>query len=363
MPTTRAARRAAARAAARETNEQASLLGHLLELQASILYQLTRAHDIAAVAPTCHALCDAAKLAMKARPFSGEVVTIACYGSDVGCVAVVPDGRVVTGWGRSISMLRDGACERTIQAHAHAVWGVAVLPGGARFVSGAQDRTAKLWTLDGTLERTFEAGGALLSVAALPDGVHFVVGLGSGENRGEVRLYHIDGTLVHTFVGHSGSVWSVAATPDGQHIISGTADSLVKVWSVASKSLVSTCAGHNHWVRAVVAMPDGQRILSGSMDNTVRVWLLDGTLENTFELHNGAVYTLVALPDNQHALSGSSDNTVKLFNVNDGAVLRTFKHHTRGLMCLALLPDGLRFVSSSEDHTARIAYHGLAPPC
>ena len=53
-------------------------------------------------------------------------------------------------------------------------------------------------------------------------------------------------------------------------------------------------------------MPDGQRILSGS-DDTVRVWLLNGTLENTFELHTNAVSAVVALPDNQHALSGSGD--------------------------------------------------------
>ena len=95
-------------------------------------------------------------------------------------------------------------------------------------------------------------------------------------------------------------------------------------------------------------------------DKTVRVWLLNGTLENTFELHTSWVNALVALPDNQHALSGSRDKTVKLFNVNDGAVLRTFKHHTWSVTCLALLPDGLRFVSGSEDRTACIAYHGLA---
>ena len=161
-------------------------------------------------------------------------------------------------------------------------------------------------------------------------------------------------------------------TPNGQHIISGSLDNLLKVWSVASKSLVSTCAGHTDFVFAVAAMPDGQRILSGSRDKTVRVWLLNGTLENTFELHTDSVRALVALPDNQHALSGSSDHTVKLFNVNDGAVLRTFKHHgsdrASGLPewdavnCLALLPDGLRFVSGSRDNTARITYHGLAAP-
>ena len=72
MPTTRAARRAAA---ARAAERQLILLP--ADVLGLVLYQLPLAHDIAAVAPTCHALCDAAKLAMKARPFSGEVVTLA----------------------------------------------------------------------------------------------------------------------------------------------------------------------------------------------------------------------------------------------------------------------------------------------
>ena len=192
--------------------------------------------------------------------------------------------------------------------------------------------------------------------------------LGGGPNESsEVRLYHVDGTLVHSFKGHTAAVWVVAVTRDGQHIISGAYDGLVKVWSVASKSLVSTCICSSDVVRArgevfaVAAMPDGQRILSGGSDKTVRVHLLDGTLKNTFTLHTFMVRALVALPDNQHALSGSSDNTVKLFNVDDGAVLRTFRHRTNDVRSLALLPDGLRFVHGAADNTARIAYHGLAP--
>ena len=215
-----------------------------------------------------------------------------------------------------------------------------------------------------------------ICVAALPDGVHFVVGTSTTTRRdGDVRLFHVDGTLVHTFKGHyvdhDNDMRAVAVTADGQHIISGSMDSLVRVWSVATKSLVSTCEGHTGLVNAVAAMPDCQRILSGGggngldrTDNTVRVWLLDGTLDNTFsELHTDDVWALVALPDNLHALSagGEYDKTVKLFNVNDGAVLRTFDHHTDAVYCLALLPDGRRFVSGSCDGTARIFEHGLAP--
>ena len=339
-----------------------------------ILVRIQLAHHIARSAPTCKVVSVAVRNAIKVRQFSTQVVTLAGHTRGVNCVAAAPDGRVLTGsYEHTVKVWRDGACERTIQAtRASSRWrivmAVAVLPGGARFVSGSQDGTAKLWTLDGELERTFEVGSEVNCVAALPDGVHFVVGLGGfGHYRGEVRLYHVDGTLVHTFKGHTNRVYAapveaVAVTPDGQHIISGSMDKLVKVWSVATKSLVSTCEGHTNWVRAVAAMPDGQRILSGGADNTVRVWLLNGTVETIFsELHIATVNALVALPDNQHALSGSGDKTVKLFNVNDGAVLRTFKHHNDEVRCLALLPDGLRFVSGSDDHTARIVYHGLAP--
>jgi WD40 repeat protein len=233
-----------------------------------VLYQLKLAHEIAAVAPTCHALCDAAKIARKARPFSSEVVTLAGHTNFVNSVAVSADGSIITGANdNTVKVWRGGACERTIQVHTSTVLVVAALPGCARFVSGSVDRTAKLCTLNGALERNFAMGEIVLAVAAMPDGVHFVVGLGNGE----VQLYHVDGTLVHTFEGHRHAVWAVAATRDGQHIISGSTDKLIKVWSVATKSLVSTCEGHTDVVDAVAAMPDGQRILSGGWDTTIRV--------------------------------------------------------------------------------------------
>jgi WD40 repeat protein len=265
---------------------------------------------------------------------------------------------------------RDGACERTIEAD-QPIWNLAMLDD-RRFIR-TTSFTAELWTLDQPIwNRVFEVHGGVTCVAVMPDGVHFVVGLDYEED-GDVRMYHVDGTLVHTFTDDGSEpelqVVALAVTPDGQHIISGSWDWLVKVWSVASKSLVSTCEGHLEIPYAVEAMPDGQHILSGGADKTVRMWLLNGTLENTFfELHTGTVNALVALPDNQHALSGAADKTVKLFNVNNGAVLRTFKNHAEGaveaegaVLSLALLPDGLRFVSGSWDMKARIFYHGLAP--
>ena len=124
-----------------------------LELPADVLslvlYQLPLVHDIAAVAPTCRLLCDAAKLALKLRPFSGEVVTLAGHTNIVCCLAVAPDGRVTTGSeDGTVKVWRDGACERTILAHPDNVRSMAMLPAGARFVSGSRDHTCLLYTSD-----------------------------------------------------------------------------------------------------------------------------------------------------------------------------------------------------------------------
>jgi WD40 repeat protein len=329
-----------------------------------ILTQLCFVRNIKGVKRVCKAFRDAAPAAEKdqdRRRRSGEYE----HDDPVSCVAAAPDGRIITGSNGEVKVWRDGACGRAIQAHATWVMAVAVLPGGARFVSVSKDGTAKLWTIDGDHKRTYEMGGSVNCVAALPDGAHFVVGLG----RGEVRLHTVDGALVNTFTGHfTRGVTAVAVTPQPTadsgwapvtqpwHIISGSADTLVRAEVLRRNHLHgATCNGHTSEVRAVAAMPDGQRFLSGSTDKTVRVWLLNGTLNDTFRhLHAKWVNALVALPDNQHALSGSDDKTVKLFDVDDGAVLRTFTHHKDVVTSLALLPNGLRFISGSDDNTARI---------
>ena len=65
-----AARAAAARAAERQ------LILLPADVLGLVLYQLPLAHGIALAGLTCRALRDAAKLALKARPFSAKVVTL-----------------------------------------------------------------------------------------------------------------------------------------------------------------------------------------------------------------------------------------------------------------------------------------------
>ena len=107
-------------------------------------------------------------------------MTLAGHTNRVQSVAVAPDGRIITGsYDNTVKVWRDGVRERTIQVHTSKVNAVRAVGGARLFVSGSFDPTAKLWTLDGALERTFFVASRITTVncvAALPDG--FVVGLG-----------------------------------------------------------------------------------------------------------------------------------------------------------------------------------------
>ena len=197
-----------------------------------------------------------------------RVVALAGHTAYVHSVAAAPDGRIITG---STDVDRQGVARRRVRAHPP--------PGAPRHGherGGAAGRSALRQRLGG---RHREAVGArrrsrahfhgrvkTTCVTALPDGVHFVVGAD-----GEVRLYHIDGTLVHTFKGHTNFVHAVAVTPDGQHIIAARLTASSRCGESPARALCAPAPGTPNYVNVVAAMPDGQRFLSGDDDGRPRV--------------------------------------------------------------------------------------------
>ena len=129
----------------------------------------------------------------------------------------MPDGRIITVSSDStVKVWRDGACERTIQAHTGIVYAVAVLPGGARFVSVSEDGTAKLWTLDGALERTFEVLDNQHALSASTDHA--------------VKLFNVnDGAVLRNFTHHTKTVECLALLPDGLRFVSGSNEGTARI--------------------------------------------------------------------------------------------------------------------------------------
>jgi WD40 repeat protein len=111
-----------------------------------------------------------------------------------------------------------------------------------------------------------------MSVAFSPDGK----AIASASNDKTIKLWNLEGRLLNTLSGHGDSVYSVAFSPDGKTITSASNDKTIKLWDRQGQ-LLTTLSGHSDGVTSVAFSPDGKTIASGGgvLDKTVILWNLD----------------------------------------------------------------------------------------
>jgi len=89
-----------------------------------------------------------------------------------------------------------------------------------------------------------------------------------------VHLWNIEtGDLTEALKGHRGPVLSAAFSPDGSILATGSYDSTIILWDVASRQpFASPLTGHTGWVTGLVFSPDGRRVASCGRDGLVYLW-------------------------------------------------------------------------------------------
>ena len=180
--------------------------------------------------------------------------------------------------------------------------------------------------------------------------------LASGSSDTTVKLWDVaSGHELRTLRGHSYTVSSVAFSPDGRVLASGSSDKTVKLWDVASGHELRTLSGHSNAVFSVAFSPDGRVLASGSDDNTVKLWdVASGHELRTLGGHSNWVKSVAFSPDGLVLASGSDDNTVKLWDVASGHELRTLSGHSDMVSSVAFSPDGRVLASGSRDNMVRL---------
>ncbi|MEZ6044238.1 MAG: WD40 repeat domain-containing protein [Planctomycetaceae bacterium] len=160
------------------------------------------------------------------NPQRGSVETIIRHKDWVTCLAVLPDGRIVSGSGDGTVQLYDpqGGRPETIIRHENWVICVAVLPDG-RIVSGGPDRMLQLWDPQGgppeTIIRYGDEGRANC-LAVLPD-----CRIVSGSRDGTVQLYDPQGGPPETILEISSGVTGLCTLPNGRLVAVGGQEIIV----------------------------------------------------------------------------------------------------------------------------------------
>jgi WD40 repeat protein len=164
-----------------------------------------------------------------------------------------------------------GLVLRVLEGHTDSVLAVALTADGSRAVSGSDDKTLRVWGLEGNQPpHVLEGHTSIVEAVALTADGKLAV---SGSDDRTRRVWDLEGNQPpHLLEGHAKRISAVALTVDGKRAVSGSKDQMLRVWDLEGNRPPRVLVGHTGWVRSVALTADGKRAVSGSDDNTLRVW-------------------------------------------------------------------------------------------
>lgn len=332
---------------------------------------------------------------------SGKVLhELTGHKSGVTAVAFASDGtRVITGSGDNTLKIWDATTAsliRTLEGHTGTVTAIDIARDGLKIVSGGADKRIKVWDAQGKELLDISATSVVTAVVFSSDGKR----IASGHIDHAVRLWDAaTGKMERSWTAHAGAVSGLAFHPEGTALATCGADSLVRVWPLATpgtnpitltghNSAVSSVAfhkngrhlascggdrvvklwklegnngkeeqnyrGHRDWVSSVSFSRDGHYLVSASVDRAIKVWEITSREIPLEAEHTGAVEAVAVSPDGTIVASGAMDRTIKLWNRQTGAEIRTLHGHTAEVVSLAFTPNGKTLLSGSVDRTLKL---------
>ncbi|NET91381.1 MAG: hypothetical protein F6K45_25410 [Kamptonema sp. SIO1D9] len=258
---------------------------------------------------------------------------------------------VISALRKAISQIKE---QNRLELHQNQVRSVSFSPNGQLIASGSADKTVKLWTIEGRLLHTLVGHqDNIWSVSFSPDGET----IASTGDDGTIRLWQVkDGSLIQTLKGHNERLSDLSFSPDGQLIASTALDGTIGLWNLEKPSLVRVIEGHRGDIASSLSFsPDGTLLASASFFGTVKLWKVsNGTLVRTLTGHSDRLTDVSFSPHGKTLASASFDRTIKLWDVETGTELRTFEGHRAPIWSVSFSPDGKSLVSASEDNTIKI---------
>ncbi|MEB3882669.1 WD40 repeat domain-containing protein, partial [Lyngbya sp. CCY1209] len=270
-------------------------------------------------------------------------------------IAVSPDGQLIASAGDPHLRLwgSDGTFLQAIDSARRRVRSVAFAPHEPTAIVGTNKPTVEIWDLGDLakvrprpLKILTEHQAAVFAIAVSPDGQIFA----SGGDDKTIKLWSMDGELLHSFSAHDGRIWKLAFSPDGQILASASEDGTVKLWQPDGKPVAELDRGGGA-IWGLAFHPRGNLMVSASRDDTLTFWKLDGgdaTFIKTVTARSKGLTRVAFSPDGQIIATAGLDNTVKLWDL-DGEFLNVLPGHEAIVTSVTFTADGRSLVAGAHN--------------
>ena len=189
-----------------------------------------------------------------------------------------------------------------------------------------------------------------------PDGAT----LATGSQDSTIRLWDLATRRNIATKKHMYFVYSAAFSPDGATIAVGSSGKRVELLDVATLQKFAEFGGHRHFVSSVAFSSDGRTLASSSFGE-VKLWDVETQRNIATLAHDHWVESVAFSPNGKTLVTGSWGGTssldaaaVRLWNVSTRRIVATLEGHNARVTAVAFSPGGKMVASGSDDETIKL---------